>query len=124
MRIDRPFWWPVWIGPQQQHEPGSALGHKCALTYPLFGTPCPTQGCATFANITLRDVRVTDPLLSPGVVLGNATNPMENILFDGVRVSFNGSAARGRFPWGRKYRCEHAAVRSVGGTEPAVECDA
>ena len=33
----RPWWWAVWIGPQQQHEPGSALGHKCALTYNLIG---------------------------------------------------------------------------------------
>ena len=60
-------------------------------------------------------------LLSPGVVLGNATNPMTNVTFDGVRVRF-GARPRGAFPWGRKFRCAHAAVRSVGGTQPAVEC--
>ena len=34
-----------------------ALGLKCALDYPI--TPhCPTQGCVTFTNITLRDVTI------------------------------------------------------------------
>ena len=43
-RILHPAWWAVWIGPQQQHEPKSALGDKCALDWPV--TPhCPTQGC-------------------------------------------------------------------------------
>ena len=59
---------------------------------------------------------------SPGAVLGNQSAPMEGIVFDGVRVRFGGGAARGAFPWGRRYRCEHAQVRSVGGTSPAPEC--
>lgn len=122
VRIDRPFWWPVWIGPQQQHEPGSALGHKCALVYPLFGTQCPTQGCATFRNIHLRNVTVNDPLLSPGVVLGNASRPMQGIVFDGVRVRFGDNPLRGRFPWGRDYMCKAADVQNVAGTVPALQC--
>ena len=112
---------PPQVGPQQQHEPGSALGEKCGLAYPLVGH-CPTQGCATFANITLRNVTINDPLLSPGVVLGNATNPMRRVVFDGVRVNFSKNPLRGAFPWGRKYQCEHAGVSSVGGTEPPVDC--
>ena len=32
-RILRPSWWAVWIGPQQQQEPKSALGDKCALDW-------------------------------------------------------------------------------------------
>ena len=121
--IDQPYWWPIWIGPQQQHEPGSALGEKCALDYPI-NKHCPTQGCATFANITLKDVLITDPLLSPGVVLGNATRPMENVVFDNVRVRYDPakSTLRGRFPFGRKYECESAKVVSVGGTSPVPKC--
>ena len=116
--MDRPFWWAVWIGPQQQHEPHSALGGKCALEWPAGHSACPTQGCVTFANITLRDVRIDRPALSPGVVLGNASNPMRNVTFEDVRTNFGPDWASGRAPWGRAYKCEHAAVRSVGATDP------
>ena len=46
-RIEDPFWYAIWIGPQQQHEPNTALGGKCALDYPLGDSDCPTQGCAS-----------------------------------------------------------------------------
>ena len=121
--IDKPWWWAIWIGPQAQHEPDSDLGDKCALLYPLKGA-CPTQGCATFANITLRNVLITQPLLSPGVILGNASNPMHNLTFDGVRVDFGTNPLRGRYPWGQGYQCGHAAVNVVGKTEPKPLCDA
>ena len=102
---------------KQQHEPNQALGDKCALDYPL-SPSCPTQGCATFANITLRDVRIIDPLLSPGVILGNATNPMQSLVFDNVVVERGQSALRGSLPFGRGYRCSHAAVTSSASTDP------
>jgi polygalacturonase len=122
IHIHRPFWWSVWIGPQQQHEPGSALGRKCSLAYPLT-SQCPTQGCVSFANITLRRVRIVDPLLSPGLILGNATNPMSNLLLDNVTVEFSRDRPlRGSLPWGREFRCKHAGVRSVGGTSPVPSC--
>ena len=112
MSIDQPRWWAIWIGPQQQHEPNTALGEKCALDYPI--TPhCPTQGCVTFANITLRNIRVTSPLLSPGVLLGNASNPMQNILFDNVTVDHPGS-----FPYKKDYQCENVVGRATGGSSP------
>merc|ERR1712224_496681 len=121
VRIDRPWWWPVWIGPQQQQEPHSALGDKCSLTYP-FPDACPTQGCVTFSDILLRNVRIVQPLLSPGVILGNASNPMINVTFDDVVVDFGARPLEGRFPWGRKYQCEHANVRSLGATQPVPQC--
>ena len=100
-RIVNPRWWAIWIGPQQQHEPGSALSDKCAIDYPISGA-CPTQGCVTFDNITLRNVLVEGtPWLSPGVVLGNASNPMTNIVFDNVTVTKPGG-----FPFLGEYKCE------------------
>mmetsp|Transcript_94716 Transcript_94716/g.216661 ORF Transcript_94716/g.216661 Transcript_94716/m.216661 type:complete len:312 (-) Transcript_94716:85-1020(-) len=119
--MDQPFWWAIWIGPQQQHEPNSALGEKCALTYPVSGQ-CPTQGCATFANITLRNIVVKDPVLSPGVILGNSSNPMQNVVFDNVRFEFEHGGLRSRLPYGRHYMCENAGVTVVGQTSPSVEC--
>ena len=87
------------IGPQQQHEPHERLGEKCALTYPL-NPACPTQGCATFRRITLRNITVTRPWLSSVVLLGNSTNPMTDIVFDGVNV-----VDPGAFPF-PDYHCE------------------
>lgn len=87
VHIKQPIWWPIWIGPQQQHEPHLDLGGACSLEYPLDTQSCPTQGCTVFENITLRNIVIEDPLLSPGVILGNSTLPMKNILFDNVTVT-------------------------------------
>lgn len=113
--IDRPLWWPIWIGPQQQHEPNwtPAEGHKdCAMTYPFVET-CPTQGCVSFTNITLRRIEIIDPVLSPGVVLGNETNPMQGIVFDAVRVTRPGT-----IPFYGNYQAMHAYGVSVNGSSP------
>jgi hypothetical protein len=67
--ITDPFWYAVWIGPQQQQEPGSELGLDCALQYPLAGSQCPTQGCSDFENITLKNVLIENPKLSPGAIM-------------------------------------------------------
>jgi hypothetical protein len=115
--IDKPLWWPIWIGPQQQQEPGSALGRKCALQYPFFDSQCPTQGCVTFTNITLRRVTVTDPLFSPGVVLGNSTNKMNNVVFEDVIVNNPGV-----LPYNKKYLCKYCNGVAMGRTTPVPSC--
>jgi hypothetical protein len=86
-RILSPSWWAVWIGPQQQHEPQSALGRKCALDYPI-NPHCPTQGCVQFQNLLLKDVFIEQPTLAPGVLLGNISQPMKNVTFDNVVVVY------------------------------------
>lgn len=121
VNISRPWWWAVWVGPQQQHEPGSNLGDKCAIAYPLRGH-CPTQGCATFNNITLRRVTIDEPFLSPGVILGNATNPMVGVALEDVKVRFGSNPLSGAWPWGRNYLCQHANLKSFGDTSPAPDC--
>ncbi|CAJ1374283.1 unnamed protein product [Effrenium voratum] len=115
IKIEKPLWWAVWIGPQQQHEPGAALGEKCALDYPLGS--CPTQGCVDFRNITLRNIAVHEPKLSPGVILGNSTNPIQNLVFDNVRV-----IKPGYLPFKGKYKCEHVIGTVTGGSGPQPEC--
>jgi len=119
VNMDQPEWWPIWIGPQQQQEPGGSLGTKCSLEYP-FGQ-CPTQGCVTFKNITLKDVKVNSPWFSPGVILGNNSNPMQGIVFDNVTFDFGGhsnSPFSGNVPWGRVYQCTYVRGRSSGSTSP------
>lgn len=116
MTIIKPEWWPIWIGPQQQQEPGDELGDKCSLFYPVQDS-CPTQGCVSFTNITLRQIIIKDPWFSPGVILGNETNPMTNVVFDGVIFTFE-DPNNGKFPFGRSYKTEFAHGVATGGTFP------
>lgn len=119
--IEQPWYWGIWIGPQQMHEPGSKFTDMCPLTYPLH-TPCPTSGCVTFKDITLRRVKVHDPLLSPGVILGNSTNPMKNIIFDDTTVTYSRLSTRGFLPFGRNYVCQDAQVTVLGSSTPLPDC--
>ena len=58
------------------------------------------------------------PQLSPGVILGNTTNPMMNILFDNVFVNKPGT-----FPWGEKYyACEGVDGIAQVNTQPPPPC--
>ena len=117
--MDKPLWWPVWIGPQQQQEPGTALGRKCALQYPILNH-CPTQGCVSFTNITLRRITITDPLLSPGVIMGNTTagvNNMHGLVFEDVVVE-----NPGMWPYKRNYQCKFASGVAKGKTSPVPPC--
>ena len=109
-----PFWWSIWIGPQQQHEPNTKLGLDCPLLYPLPGsTRCPTQGCVNFENITLRNVEIFEPLISPGVILGNETNPIKNLRIENLHVHGNKFKPwegkwpfhEKRYPWSGRIKC-------------------
>ena len=39
-----------------------------------------------FANIVLRNITINKPAVSPGVIYGNSSVPMQNIVFDSVRI--------------------------------------
>ena len=112
--ITNPSWWAIWVGPQQQHEPGKKLDEKCALDYPI-DEHCPTQGCADFRSIVLKDVTITNPRYSPGVFLGNVTNPME-ITLDNVNV--HGGDI---FPFGHDYKCENVNMTVIN-SNPVPKC--
>ena len=73
----------------------------------------------TWANITLRDITINSPRESPGVILGNSSNPMLNITFDNVVVN-----NPGKRPWGDKYyACDGVKYGiSTGDTKPVPPC--
>lgn len=73
----------------------------------------------TYTNITLRNITINDPKISCGVILGNSSTPMENIVFDNVRVNNPGLK-----PWGKDYyKCEGVAVGiATGNTWPVPPC--
>lgn len=59
-----------------------------------------------------------NPKMSPGVLLGNASNPMKNITFDNVVVT-----QPGEWPWHDKfYACEAIDGHALGTTSPVPPC--
>ena len=71
----------------------------------------------TLRNITLRNIAINNPKGSPGVIMGNSTNPID-VTFDGVVVTNPGSD-----PWGSDYySCWGANGTATGGTWPVPPC--
>ena len=84
--IQQALWWTVWIGPQQQNQPGDSSGTGCNFLFPYIPI-CPTQPLVTMRGIVLRNVIATDTLplfQGPGVVLCDAANPCRGLVFDNV----------------------------------------
>ena len=106
----------IWIGPAQQ------TGQPCSLLWPIVQeAQCSMSGYQTWSNVTLRNIRVQNPLSSPGVLLGNTTNPIgvsfENVVFTDMRNDLK--------PWGQQYYCDEGGfiINSVSdGTYPKPEC--
>lgn len=82
MTINFPIWWNIYIGPQQQKQPGGA-GPGC-MFYPLGG--CETQPRINMDNIILRNITSTSGFLPPGVIRCNETNPCTGFEFTDVHV--------------------------------------
>lgn len=87
--------------------------------YPLLNASCPADPEVTVTNITLRRVVIDGGLFSPGVVLGNASNPFTNIIFDDV-IANNAST----WPIAEGYLVKNAHGSSVNGTAPVPPFDA
>lgn len=110
-----PFWWSIWIGPQQQHQPDSELHMKCGLTWPI-EPHCPVPGCVQMENITLRNVNILSPVISPAVIMGNATLPIKNVVIEDLTVVESKTKIwlgkwpfhDKRYPWHGRIKCENA----------------
>jgi hypothetical protein len=111
--MDRPQQFAIWMGPAQQ------TGQPCSLLWPITNhATCSMSGTQTWSNIVLKDVFINSPEQSPGVLLGNATNPMHNVIFDNVVVT-NAPAD----PWGDDfYFCDGMQGTAMGGTSPVPPC--
>jgi hypothetical protein len=83
IKIHFPVWWNIYIGPQQQKQPGGA-GPGC-MTYP-FGS-CETQPFIDVQNITIRNLESHGGFLPPGVIRCNQTNACYDINFENVNIT-------------------------------------
>ena len=82
--MDTPIWWAVWIGPQQQYQPGWSGNAGCSMTYPW--GKCDTYKAVTMDHITLRNITSKYSLLPAGVIICNDTNPCTNFHFEDVNI--------------------------------------
>ncbi len=102
------------VGTQQQQQPGSS-GTGCSFLFPILNSSCPTDPQVTVQNITFRNVSIYNALLSPGVLIANASNPGTGFVFDNV-VVHNAST------WPvTGYLVESVAGVATGGTDPVPQ---
>jgi hypothetical protein len=111
--IDNPEQYGIWIGPAQQ------TGQPCSLLWTITKqAECHMSGYQTWSNVLLKDIYINNPKNSPGVIFGNTSNPMTNIVFENVVVTNPGSN-----PWGDDfYYCEGIEGYAVGTTSPVPPC--
>lgn len=107
------LWWPIWVGTQQQHQPGGGADTGCSFLFPLGNTTCPTDPEITLANLTFTRIDIVGGLLSPGVLIANSTNPGTGFVFDGVIVR-NSTA----WPVAEGYLVQNVRGIATGGTTP------
>jgi hypothetical protein len=82
--VNNALWWPIFVGLQQQHQPGSSSGTGCPFIFPLLNTSCPSDPQVTLANLTFRRIDIFGGICAPGILLANETNPGTGFVFDSV----------------------------------------
>ena len=118
--IDNPEQWPIWIGPAQQSDSDNlCAAHPCSICWPKLPekvAPC-YSASGRYINITLRNITVNNPQMHPGVIFGNLTTPMENLVFDNVK--FN-NPKKGEEQY---YVCKNVGnAIAMGDTNPVPTC--
>jgi hypothetical protein len=109
---DLPLWYPIWIGPQQQQQPGTK-GTGCSFLYPI-DPECPTQPRVPVSNIKLRNIHFTGGVTLPGVLLCNETVPCTGFEFTNV-------TNLGGWLVSKDYVCEN--VQGIqSNTNPSLPC--
>lgn len=114
--IISPTQFAIWIGPAQQ------TGQPCSLLWPHGSATCSMSGYQTWSDIVLKDITIIDPRHSPGVLMGNSSNPITGLVFDNVQVKYEKERIGQRMPWGNVYMPCEGIVGSTQGSDPAPQC--
>lgn len=112
-----PLWYPLWIGPQQQRQPGTA-GTGCSFFYPIVDE-CPTQPRVSMTNIVLDDVTFENGVTLPGVMLANVSTPYTDFKFNNVTSS---GFLFGEFLLNQNYICKNVKGTADKMTSPVPAC--
>ncbi len=106
----------IWIGPAQQ------TGQPCSLLWPHMKAECKMSGYQIWRNITLRDITVHHARQSPGVIMGNSSNPIQGLTLENVVFHEMKSNSK---PFAEDYYCPKDGVadsHSLGATSPVPLC--
>lgn len=99
--------WPIWMGPNQEQSEAAesctlldVASDVCSSCWPMNSSAhCHAIPYGSIRNVTLKNVRISNPHTSAGVLLGETKNDtrstnesdgnsqLENIVFDNVRVT-------------------------------------
>merc|ERR1712130_923880 len=90
------FLWPIYIGPQQQKEPGGG-GPGCFVDF----IRCPSQPLVNLTNIYLRNVTAVNSIL---------TNPCTDFVFEDVKFVNSTDYV----PWDELYVCLNVDGKFIG----------
>jgi len=115
-----PEQWPIWIGPAQQADNDNPCHpNPCSLCWPeLPFAQCNVPAAGSYQNITLRNITISNSK-NIGVIMANATNPMLNVVFDGVKF-VNLSKDPSEYEY---FKCENVANGvAIGDTWPVPSC--
>mmetsp|Transcript_9931 Transcript_9931/g.14963 ORF Transcript_9931/g.14963 Transcript_9931/m.14963 type:complete len:427 (+) Transcript_9931:42-1322(+) len=118
--IENPSQWPIWIGPAQQSDSRRlCAAHPCSLCWPTLPSAECNAPTSQYRNILLKNITISNPKMSPGVILGNTSTPMEDVVFDSVQVINPGME-----PWGEDYYACDGVASGVakGSTWPVPPC--
>jgi len=122
--MEAPEQFAIWIGPAQQSDSSIlCAAHPCSICWPQLesaGAQCNMDENFIYENITLRNITINDPQFSygQGIVLGNPVTPMQNIVFDGVRVLNAKDDKVGRY-----HTCDGVETGlALGDTNPVPPC--
>lgn len=62
------IWWSIYVGLQQQQQPGNQSNTGCSFFYPILNSTCPLQPRVPVTNLVLKNVTFLDSVLSPGLL--------------------------------------------------------
>merc|ERR1711916_316236 len=85
IEIESALWYPLWFGPQQQHQPHQT-GTGCSFFYPI-DPECPPQPLVPMTNFVVENVIASETLLMPGVILCSSKNPCTGFQFTNVTIT-------------------------------------
>jgi len=105
--------WALWIGPTQ------AVNSSCSMLWPHeHDAECTMTPSLNVSQVMFKDITVVGGAISPGVMIGNESNPMTDIVFDNV-LAHNAA----RWPWGSSfYACYGMNGTTTGNTYPQPQC--
>ncbi len=118
--IDNPSQWPIWIGPAQQSDSKRlCAAHPCSICWPYVPSAECNAPLSQYRNILLKNITIINSKMSPGIIFGNTSTPIEDVVFEDVVFNNPGDT-----PWGEDYYyCEGVKGGiAKGNTWPVPSC--